>query len=94
MNLATQSSASSVDEIREPGRAFQSLIVGEKKLPGDFNSSAYNIIYWTYIRFIRHVYEYFLTRYINKMVAGSCNSIVISDIDSRYYVISGYNLRK
>ena len=33
MNLATQSSASSADEIRELGRAFQSLIVWGKKLP-------------------------------------------------------------
>ena len=33
VNLATQSSASSVDEIRESRRAFQSLIVWGKKLP-------------------------------------------------------------
>ena len=33
VNLATQSSASSADEIRESGRAFQSLIVWGKKLP-------------------------------------------------------------
>ena len=33
VNLATQSSASSVDEIKESGRAFQSLIVWGKKLP-------------------------------------------------------------
>ena len=33
MNLATQSSASSADEIRESGRAFQSLIVLGKRLP-------------------------------------------------------------
>ena len=33
VNLATQSSASSADEIRKSGRAFQSLIVWVKKLP-------------------------------------------------------------
>ena len=33
VNLATQSSASSADEISESGRAFQSLIVWGKKLP-------------------------------------------------------------
>ena len=33
VNLATQSSASSADEIRESGRAFQFLIVWGKKLP-------------------------------------------------------------
>ena len=33
VNLATQSSASSADEIRESRRAFQSLIVWGKKLP-------------------------------------------------------------
>ena len=33
VNLATQSSTSSADEIRESGRAFQSLIVWGKKLP-------------------------------------------------------------
>ena len=32
VNLATQSSASSADEVRESGRAFQSLIVLGKKL--------------------------------------------------------------
>ena len=33
VNLAIQSSASSADDIRELGRAFQSLIVWGKKLP-------------------------------------------------------------
>ena len=33
VNLVTRSSASSADEIRESGRAFQSVIVWGKKLP-------------------------------------------------------------
>ena len=52
----------------------------------------------TYIRFIRHVYDYFLTWCINKMANGSCVSIVknvhFSDTDSHYYIIVNITKRK
>ena len=82
-------------EVYECKSALHATLCGPGK--HDFNSSAFSIIYLAYIRFIGHVEDYFLKWCINKMAAGSYNSIVktsnFSDINCHYYVISGLNLR-